>query len=110
MAFGFINGPFGQLTQLGAIVHEGVRDVAELLAARQLAGNVMRAVSVERGANELLVLVETLQLPPHVTLALEHLLDRADEGFKLLKVCKKVSNTKCDQRTSFLNSMSHRLT
>ena len=101
------HGPFGQLTQLGAIVHEGVRDVAELLAARQLAGNVMRAVAVERGDNELLVRVETLQLPPHVTLALEHLLERADEGFKLLKVCKKVSNTKCDQRTSFLNSMSH---
>ena len=29
------HGPFGQLAQLGAIVHEGMRDVAALLAARQ---------------------------------------------------------------------------
>jgi hypothetical protein len=42
------HGPFGQLAQLGAIVHEGVRDVATLLAVRQLAGNAMRAVAVDR--------------------------------------------------------------
>ena len=29
------HGPFGQLAQLGAIVHEGMRDVAALLAGRQ---------------------------------------------------------------------------
>ena len=88
------HGPFGQLAQLGTIVHEGVRDVAVLLAARQLAGNAMRAVVVERRADELLVRVETMPLPPHVARALEHLLERAlphleraDEGFKLLKVC-----------------------
>ena len=60
------HGPFGQLAQLGAIVHEGVRDVAALLAGRQLAGNVTGAVAVERRADELLVHIETLQLPPHV--------------------------------------------
>jgi hypothetical protein len=32
------HGPFGQLAQLGAIVHEGMRNVATLLATRQLAG------------------------------------------------------------------------
>ena len=58
--------PFGQLAQLGAIVHEGVRDVAALLGARQLAGNATGAVAVERRADELLVRVETLPLPPHV--------------------------------------------
>jgi len=63
------HGPFGQLSQLGAIVHEGVRDVAALLAVRQLAGNAMGAVAVERRADELLVRVETLSLPPHVTRA-----------------------------------------
>ena len=68
------HGPFGQLAQLDAIVHEGVRDVAALLAARQLAGNATGAVAVERGADELLVCVETL--PPHVARALEHLLER----------------------------------
>jgi hypothetical protein len=51
------HGPFGQLAQLGAIVHEGVRDVAALLAARQLAGNATGAVAVERRADELLVVV-----------------------------------------------------
>ncbi len=58
----------------------------------------MRAVPVERRADELLVRVETLPLPPHVARTLEHLLERAlphlersDEGFKLLKVHKKVS-------------------
>jgi hypothetical protein len=69
------HGPFGQLAQLDAIVHEGVRDVAALLAARQLAGNATGAVAVERGADELLVCVETL--PPHVARALEHLLEPA---------------------------------
>jgi hypothetical protein len=54
------HGPFGQLAQLGAIMHEGMRDVAALLAARQLAGNARRAVPVERRADELLVRVETL--------------------------------------------------
>ena len=54
------HGPFGQLAQLGAIVHEGMRDVAALLAARQLARNARRAVPVERRADELLVRVETL--------------------------------------------------
>jgi hypothetical protein len=56
-------------------------DVTALLAARQL-------VPVERRADELLVRVETLPLPPHVARTLEHLLerdlphlDRADEGF-----------------------------
>jgi len=39
------HGPFGQLTQLGAIVHEGVRHVATLLAGRQLAGNATHAAS-----------------------------------------------------------------
>jgi hypothetical protein len=71
------HGPFGQLAQLGAIVHEGMRDVAALLAARQLAGNATGAVAVERRADELLVRVETLPLPPHVARALEHLLERA---------------------------------
>jgi hypothetical protein len=47
------HGPFGQLVQLGAIVHEGMRDVAALLAARQLAGNATGAVAVERRADEL---------------------------------------------------------
>jgi hypothetical protein len=58
---------------------------------RQLAGNATRAVPVERRADELLVRVETLPLPPHVARTLEHLLERAhlaDEGFKLLKVSK----------------------
>ena len=63
------HGPFGQLAQLDAIVHEGVRDVAALLAARQLAGNATGAVAVEHHADELLVRVETLQLPPHVARA-----------------------------------------
>ena len=58
-------------------MHEGVRDVAALLAARQLAGNATGAVAVERRADELLVRVETLPLPPHVARALEHLLERA---------------------------------
>ena len=71
-------------------MHEGVRDVAALLAARQLAGNATGAVAVERGADELLVCVETL--PPHVARALEHLLERADEGFKLLKVWKRANS------------------
>ena len=71
------HGPFGQLAQLGAIVHEGMRDVAALLATRQLAGNATGAVAVERRADELLVRVETLPLPPHVARALEHLLERA---------------------------------
>ena len=69
-----------------------MRDVAALLAG--LAGNATGAVAVERRADELLVRVETLPLPPHVVRALEHLLEcalphleRADEGFKLLKVC-----------------------
>ena len=52
------------------------------------------AVAVDRRADELLVLVETLPLPPHVARAVEHLLEPAllpstssvDEGFKLLKV------------------------
>ena len=44
---------------------------------RQLAGNATRAVPVERRADELLVRVETLPLPPHVARTLEHLLDRA---------------------------------
>ena len=60
-------------------------------AVRQLAGNATRAVPVERRADELLVRVETLPLPPHVARTLEHLLERAhlaDEGFKLLKVSK----------------------
>ena len=56
------HGPFGQLAQLGAIMHEGMCDVTALLAARQL-------VPVERRADELLVRVETLSLPPHVTRA-----------------------------------------
>ncbi len=60
---------FGQLVQLGAIVHEDVRDVAALLAVRQLAGNATRSVAVERSAHELLVRVETLPLPPHVARA-----------------------------------------
>ena len=88
------HGPFGQLAQLGAIVHEGMRDVAALLDARQLAGNATDAVTVERHADELLVRVETLPLPPHVARTLEHLLeraatfnlDRADEGFKSLRI------------------------
>jgi len=81
------HGPFGQLAQLGAIVHEGVRDVAMLLTSRQLAGNATRTVAVERSADELLVRIETLPLPPHLLEgALPHL-GRADEGFKLLKVC-----------------------
>jgi hypothetical protein len=71
------HGPFGQLAQLGVIVHEGVRDVAALLAGRQLAGNATRAVAVERRADELLVRIETLQLPPHVVCTLEHLLECA---------------------------------
>jgi len=71
------HGPFGQLAQLGAIVHEGVRDVVALLAARQLAGNATCAVPVECRADELLVRVEPLPLPPHVTRTLEHLLERA---------------------------------
>ena len=71
------HGPFGQLAQLGAIVHEGMHDVAALLAVRQLAGNATRAVPVERRADELLVRVETLPLPPHVARTLEHLLERA---------------------------------
>ena len=72
------HGPFGQLAQLGAIVHEGVRDVAALLAGLQLVGNTMGAVAVEcRCADELLVRVETLPLPPHVSHALEHLLEWA---------------------------------
>ena len=71
------HGPFGQLAQLDAIVHEGVRDVAALLAARQLAGNATGAVAVERRADELLVRVETLPLPTHVMRALEHLLEPA---------------------------------
>ncbi len=71
------HGPFGQLAQLGAIVHEGMRDVAALLAAHQLAGNATGAVAVERRADELLVRVETLPLPPHVACALEHLLEPA---------------------------------
>ncbi len=64
-------------------MHEGVRDVAALVAGRQLAGNATRTVPVERCADELLV-----------ARALEHLLERAlphleraDEGFKLLKIC-----------------------
>ncbi len=72
-----LHGPFGQLAQLGAIVHEGMRDLATLLAARQLAGNATGAVAVERRADELLVRVETLPLPPHVARALEHLLELA---------------------------------
>ncbi len=60
------HGQFGQLAQLGAIVHEGVRDVAALLAARQLAGYATCAVAVEHRADELLVRVETLLLPPHL--------------------------------------------
>ena len=71
------HGPLGQLAQLDAIVHEGVRDVAALLAARQLAGNATGAVAVELRADELLVHVETLPLPPHVARALEHLLESA---------------------------------
>jgi hypothetical protein len=71
------HGPFGQLAQLGAIVHEGMRDVAALLAGRQLAGNATGSVAVERRGDELLVRVETLPLPPHVTRALEHLLESA---------------------------------
>jgi hypothetical protein len=70
------HGPFGQLAQLGAIVHEGMRDVAALLATRQLAGNTTSSVEVEHHADELLVRVETLPLPPHVARALEHLLER----------------------------------
>ena len=70
------HGPFGQLAQLGAIVHEGMRDVAALLDARQLAGNATGAVAVERHADELLVRVETLPLPPYVARPLEHLLER----------------------------------
>ena len=34
-------------------MHEGVRDVSALLAVRQLAGNAMRTVAVERRADEL---------------------------------------------------------
>ncbi len=71
------HGPFGELAQLGAIVHEGMRDVAALLARRQLAGNATGAVAVERCADELLVRVETMPLPPHVARALEHLLEPA---------------------------------
>ena len=63
------HGPFGQLAQLGAIVHEGMRDVAALLAALQLAGNATGSVAVERRSDELLVRVEMLPLPPHVTRA-----------------------------------------
>ena len=71
------HGLFGQLEQLGVIVHEGVRYVAALLAGRQLAGNATQAVAVERCADELLVRIETLPLPPHVVCALEHLLECA---------------------------------
>jgi hypothetical protein len=53
-----------------------MRDVAALLDARQLAGNTTGDVAVERHADELLVCVETLPLPPHVARALEHLLER----------------------------------
>jgi hypothetical protein len=66
------HGPLGQLARLGGIVHEGVREVAALLAARRLAGNASdasRAVAVERRAGELLVRVEALPLPPHVARA-----------------------------------------
>jgi hypothetical protein len=52
-------------------------DVAALLAGRQLAGNTTGAVAVEHRADELLVRVETLPLPPHVAHALEHLLEPA---------------------------------
>ena len=58
-------------------MHEGMRHVAALLAARQLAGNATDAVAVESSADELLVRVETLPLPPHVARALEHLLEPA---------------------------------
>ena len=71
------HGPFGQLAQLGDIVHEGMREVAALLAGRQLAGNVTGSVAVERRPDELLVRVETLPLPTHVMRALEHLLEPA---------------------------------
>ena len=54
------HGPFGQLAQLGSIVHEGVREVVALLAVHRLAGNV-RAISVERRAGELLVRVEVVE-------------------------------------------------
>ena len=84
------HGPFGQLAQLGAIV----RDVAALLAVTAGGEHDGGDVAVERCADELLVRVETLPLPPHVARTLEHLLERAlphleraDEGFKLLKVC-----------------------
>jgi hypothetical protein len=82
------HGPFGQLAQLGAIVHEGVRDVAALLVTRQLAGNATGAAAVERRADELLVRVEMLSLPPHVARAeapararaATFNLERSDEG------------------------------
>ena len=71
------HGPFGQLAQLDAIVHEGVRDVTALLAVCQLAGIATRTVAVDCSSDELLVCVETLPLPPHVSHTLEHLLERA---------------------------------
>jgi hypothetical protein len=80
------HGPFGQLAQLGAIVHEGVRDVAALLASRQLAGNETGADAVERRADELLVRVETLPLPPHVARTLEHLLESVLPHLERMKV------------------------
>ncbi len=40
---------------------------------RQLAGNATRAVPDERRADELLVRVETLPLPPHVARTLERM-------------------------------------
>jgi hypothetical protein len=83
------HGPIGQLAQLDAIVHEGVRDVAALLAARQLTGNSTGAVAVDRCADELLVRVETLQLPPHVVCVMEHLLERM---CRTSSVRMKVSN------------------
>ena len=50
------------------------------IAAEPLAQVLERAtgaVAVERRADELLVHVETLPLPPHVARTLEHLLERA---------------------------------
>ncbi len=62
------HGPFGQLAQLHGVVHEGVREVAVLLAGRRIAGNATGAVTVDRCVGELLVRVETLCDPSFIVL------------------------------------------
>jgi hypothetical protein len=82
------HGPFGQLAQLGAIVHEASETSQRCWQCASWRGT-RQALSRSSAASTSSWCVSRRCRCPRTRSALEHLLEHADKGFKLLKVCAK---------------------